>query len=424
MPESANEHIEPVLPESPAAKPRPVEHHEPARLIEATREDSAATLYAQEIPPEYRANAERVVEEYLELKPGESVLFITDQNAHNTDPQLISLIEEVVSKKGGASTIFRIEGRKERHRQTPELQQLIAAHDVIWIASDIHKEKLPVDFETIANTLKETGKRMAHCTGLHAESLGNEGALAEPRRQMEERLNRMEERLRPVAGFHIENINGTDLWVEMKPKERRWFPDSGVIRPSKWDNLPGGEIFTTPNEERVNGTLVLTTLHHDVTPDRGVDQPVRLTIRNGKIVTIEGGESAEKLRSYLHTNSMIADDPWSVYSCAEIAFGANSKAVANEPCIGPDDWKKPGHSAVETEKRLGTMHIAFGNSKHGEEGTEGDNTAPTHLDFVLPQEGLTVRAFKDQASFNLAQRSSTTSKNDEFLIRNGKLMLI
>lgn len=395
----------------------------PSHALTVTTRSHTERLLGKEdsetdFPPEYRANADRVVSEFLELQQGESVLFITDDDPHHSDPRLITLLQEAVKKKKGTATIFRIKGPKERHAQTPELQQLIATHDVLWIASDIADETLPVDFDTIVSTLEQTGKRMAHCTGVQAESLGKNGALAEPRSQLEERLNRMEQRLRPVAGFHIESSIGTDLWVPMKPQERRWFPDTGVIRRGKWDNLPGGEIFTTPDEEHVDGTLVLTTLHHDVTPDRGVDQPVKLTIRNGKIVTIEGGKSAEKLRNYLHANSMLAENPWSVYSCAEIAFGANTRAAEIAPCIGKDDWQKPGPSSVETEKRLGTMHIAFGCSKHGEEGTEGRNTAPTHLDFVLPQAGLTVRAF---SAFDAYERARSFRQNEggECLIDQG-----
>jgi len=374
-------------------------------------------------PSEYRTNADRVVNEYLELKENESVLFIVDDDPQHSDPRLMTLLQEAVTKKGGTSTLFRIKGPEERHQQSPELQRLIDAHSVIWIASDVADETLPVDFDSIAETLQKTGKRMAHCTGVQVESLAKDGALAEPRAALEERLGKMERRLKTVEGFHITSGIGTDLWVQMKPGERRWFPDSGVIRSGKWDNLPGGEIFTTPNEEEVHGTLMLTTLHHDVTPDRGVDRPVKLTIRNGKIVTIEGGESAEKLRNYLHAHSMLAEDPWSVYSCAEVAFGANTKAAAIEPCHGPDDWKKPGHSSVETEKRLGTMHVAFGCSKHGEEGTEGHNTAPTHLDFVLPQEGMTVRAFHSFDAFDHA-RSFRTDAGGENLITNGDWHLL
>jgi len=206
----------------------------------------------------------------------------------------------------------------------------------------------------------------------------------------------------------------------MKPGERRWFPDSGVIRKGKWDNLPGGEIFTTPDEEHVDGVLVLPVLHDDVTPEQGVDEYVRLTIHHGRIVRIDGGASAEKLRQYFLTNAEAAEHPLSVLQCSEIAFGANLKARTGDPTKA---FSEPGHSAVETEKRLGTMHIAFGDAQHGEEGTEGHTHAPTHLDFVLPRAGLTVRAFRRFEDYEQA-RSFRTEKEGETLIRNGDWQLL
>ncbi|MFH0851579.1 MAG: aminopeptidase [Candidatus Peregrinibacteria bacterium] len=419
---------------SPQA-PQPAERQEPAELADDMREKSARVLLhagpREEFPPEYRANAERVVTEFLELQPGERVLFITDQNEHNTDPRLIALLQEAMEKKGGTSTVFRIEGQKERHIQTPELQQLIAAHDVIWIASDVSDETLPVGFDAILEKLDATtGKRMAHCTGVQVDLLSNDGALSEPKEMMEQRMDAIEKRVEHVAGFHITTAFGTDLWMSLKPG-RTWYKASGRIPRGSWDNLPGGEIFTTPDQEHVNGTLVLSTLHDDVTPEQGVDQPVELQIKDGKIVQIEGGTSAEKLRTYLQENSQMADDPEDVYTCAEIAFGVNTKATALETHIGDFDWQKEGPSAVITEKRLGTVHVAFGSDNHGYiTGKPGDargknraKNIPTHLDFVLAQEGLTVRAFHSLEAFERAKAAGSSAEGSESLIENGDFRL-
>ncbi|MDD5103321.1 MAG: aminopeptidase [Candidatus Peribacteraceae bacterium] len=384
-----------------------------------------------EYPPEYLTNAGRVVDDFLELQKGESVLFITDDDPRHSDPRLIALLEQAVKSKGGTATIFRIEGPQERHRQTPELQQLIDSHDVIWIASDVADATLPVTFDEILEKLDaQTGKRMVHCTGVQAELLANDGALSEPKEVMERRMDAIEKRVEHVAGFHIQTALGTNLWMSLKPG-RTWYKAGGRIPRGSWDNLPGGEIFTTPDQEHVDGTLVLSTLHDDVTTEQGVDQPVKLTIKDGKIQQIEGGTSAGKLRTYLHENAQMADDPEDVYTCAEIAFGVNAKATALETHIGDSEWRKDGPSAVVTEKRLGTVHVAFGSDNHGFiEGSPGDargknwqKNIPSHLDFVLAQEGLTVRAFDTSDAFERAKVSGSSGAGSDYLIENGDLRL-
>jgi hypothetical protein len=88
------------------------------------------------------------------------------------------------------------------------------------------------------------------------------------------------------------------------------------------------------------------------------------------------------------------DNPYNAYRIAEIAFGANSRARS----VIDDDgaYDQPGVPTIEREKRLGTMHLALGSSNHGEEGTEGFYKAVSHLDFVIPRNGLTVEMFTNQ----------------------------
>ena len=47
---------------------------------------------------------------------------------------------------------------------------------------------------------------------------------------------------------------GTDIRGRLNPSYK-WLKTSGIISPNKWGNLPGGEIFTAPDE--VNGVFVV-----------------------------------------------------------------------------------------------------------------------------------------------------------------------
>ena len=72
---------------------------------------------------------------------------------------------------------------------------------------------------------------------------------------------------------------------------------------------------------------------------------------------------------------------------------------------------------MEAEKRLGTMHIAFGSSKHGEEGSEGHTDSYVHLDFVLPRSGLTVTGYASREGFEWG-------KGGEKFIDEGRLRFL
>ncbi len=341
-------------------------------------------------------NVGKIVDDFLLLRPGEKVLFLTDTDPANTDRALLEIIKKDLSGK----QIEFSELVADDQTSQEDLLSAVGKCDLVWDSWAMEDTAEDIDFEELADYLKETDKRMAWCPGLKADSLDDGGALTEDKEMMETRLNRMGEHLRDAVGFHITTSYGTDLRVKLRSdSERRWVPDSGVINKGLWDNLPGGEIFTTPDEEKVDGVLVLPVLQDEVAPDQGVDEFVHLTIRQGKIAKIDGGLSAEKLRKYLEENSEEEDDPESVIQCSEIAFGANSKArtIVSNP---EGAWNDIGHPTVETEKRLGTMHIAFGSSKHGDVGSEGHTSSDVHIDFVLPRHGLTVEKFTNQEDFS------------------------
>lgn len=115
------------------------------------------------------------------------------------------------------------------------------------------------------------------------------------------RLNKMEQTLKNASGFKLASRYGTNLDIPLRRfSGRRWHKDTGMIdEVGKWDNLPGGEIFTTPNEQRVSGVLVSPVLESTIINERGVDEFVHINIKNGVISSIRGGGSAEKLRKQL-----------------------------------------------------------------------------------------------------------------------------
>ncbi len=339
-------------------------------------------------------NARRVFSDFLELKEGEKVLFLVEPRMSDSEKELVTILRKELALRGTDCTTLTLTSTSTAEDISAHLKD----HKVVWSAAKWQQPRINF-YKLTEEYIPESGARMSDSGGVEAETLDAGGALSEKREVLERRLDQMEAALKDVRGFRIRTSYGTDLTMSLRSAgERRWFKDSGVIKSGKWDNLPGGEIFTTPDEEKVNGTLVLPVLQDEVSKEQGVDTFVRLTIRDGKIRAIDGGASAEKLRKYLEKNSKEQDDPKSVLNCAEIAFGANS--YARSKVRDPEGaFFDAGVSVLEAEKRLRTMHIAFGASKHGEEGTEGHTESEVHLDFVLPRHELTVTAFYSEEDF-------------------------
>lgn len=354
------------------------------------------------------ANAERVFTDFLELQPGEKVLFLVEPQMSDSEKELVTILRKALARRGTDFTTLTLTNEST----TEDIARHLKDHEVIWSATKWQQPR--IDFYKLTEEyIPESGARMSDSGGVEVEVLDPGGALSEKRDILEKRLEQMEARLKDVRGFRIRTSYGTDLEMRMRPAgERRWFKSAGVIMSGKWDGIPAGaEIFTTPDEEKVNGTLMLPVLQDEVSKEQGVDKFVRLTIRDGKIRAIDGGESAEKLRKYLEENSKEEDNPESVLNCAEIAFGANSYA-RSKVRNAEGSFSDPGISFQEAEKRLRTMHIAFGASKHGEEGTEGHTESDVHLDFVIPRHELTVTAFYSEDDFK-------NNRNGENLIEPG-----
>jgi leucyl aminopeptidase (aminopeptidase T) len=124
----------------------------------------------------------------------------------------------------------------------------------------------------------------------------------------------------------------------------------------KFGNLPAGEVFLAPVEGTAEGILVL-----EWGPQKRFKSPLKVMIEGGKVVSVHGDESDEV--GWLE--AILSAHPENT-NIAELGIGTNPAATR------PDN-------VLESEKILGTVHVAFGdNHTFG-----GVVKAPLHQDFVL-----------------------------------------
>lgn len=149
---------------------------------------------------------------------------------------------------------------------------------------------------------------------------------------------------------------GTDISFSIEG--RKAFASKGLFRePGESGNLPTGEAFLAPVEGSSNGVFIVDGSFASVGL---VDKDIRLEVRDGYVVNIEGGEKAKALDEMLRS---VGPD---AYSIAEFGIGTN-------------DTAKISGVILEDEKVMGTIHIALGNNL----SMGGSVNIPVHVDGVV-----------------------------------------
>jgi leucyl aminopeptidase (aminopeptidase T) len=162
--------------------------------------------------------------------------------------------------------------------------------------------------------------------------------------------------------IHAKTSAGTDLTATLNPNYR-WLKTSGIISPDKWGNLPGGEVFTTPDE--VNGTFVIDGVVGDYLCAKFGDLRANpLTIR------VKGNRLIEAYSA----NRELEDDFWRYTHTDE-----NSDRVG-EFAIGTNIELKDVIGQILQDEKFPGVHIAFGNPYGAHTGAEWYSS--THIDVV------------------------------------------
>ncbi|MFJ1472471.1 M29 family metallopeptidase [Massilia orientalis] len=94
-----------------------------------------------------------------------------------------------------------------------------------------------------------------------------------------------------------------------------------VDAPGRWDHWPSGFVLTWPNEGGSEGTIVLDRGDILLPQKTYVTDPVKLTIKNGYCVAIEGGVDAALLRDYMES----FHDP-EAYAMSHIGWGLQPRS--------------------------------------------------------------------------------------------------
>jgi leucyl aminopeptidase (aminopeptidase T) len=182
-----------------------------------------------------------------------------------------------------------------------------------------------------------------------------------------------------AESIRLKTPNGTKL--TFSKRGRKALPDTGILtRPGSFSNLPAGEVYLAPVEGTARGRLVL-----EWAPTKQLSSPITLDIQDGFVQGVTG------------------DDPYADYLRQKLEERDENSNIA-EFGIGTNEAAKRPDNILESEKILGTVHIALGdNSSFG-----GNVKTPFHQDFIFFRPTVT-----------LMKRDG--SEND--LLRDGKCVM-
>ena len=305
---------------------------------------------------ELMRGARTAVETCMGVKPDESVLIVTD---YERQP-IAEAIGAVVQSLGGDPVIATMRPRQRNAEEPPP--SIAAAMRSVNVAFLVTTRSL--SHTTAREEATHAGVRIASMPGITAEMM-KVGAMTADYAEVDRISQRVTAALAGRKQVTMETAAGTRLRLGLAGRQVQP-PDNGLyLKPGDWGNLPAGEAYIAPLETEADGVLVVDGSLAQI----GIpDQPVRLEFRGGRVVNIEGGLAAARLRALLES----LNDP-SVYVVGEFGVGTNPAARF----VG---------ITVEDEKILGTAHVAVGRNT----GFGGANMAPIHLDFIVTKP--TIRA--------------------------------
>jgi len=157
---------------------------------------------------------------------------------------------------------------------------------------------------------------------------------------------------------------GTDIIFSIKNREA--ISNDGYYKNNNGGNMPVGEVFIAPVEDKTEGKIVIDGSIRTIDKTFLIKNPITLFIKNGRVIEIQGGEGARLLENTLRFAEQNSFNKEGVRIIGELGIGINPKATISGPTI-------------VNEKSLGTFHVAIGSNWY----FGGKNKTNIHIDQVV-----------------------------------------
>jgi len=277
------------------------------------------------------STAERVVRDYLAVRAGERFAVIVDTR---TDPEIPHELARAALALGADPVVVTIAPRSRSGEEPPApAAAAMRAADVVLCAAST----------SLYHTRAKAEAERAGVRGdFNAPSRGDAwraGAMTADFFAIRRRAERLAELMRAARTVRVTSAAGTDLRARIEGREpKAWL--TGICRnPGEVSALPGGEVSLPPLEGTSDGVVVWEQVASDL---GALAEPVRIVVRGGRAVAVEGGDAADRLRTIL----------------AEVRDADNIGEIG----IGLNPASRIRDEITEAKKAFGTVHIALGDS--------------------------------------------------------------
>lgn len=306
-----------------------------------------------------RRNADRIVEVCASIKAGEDVLIVTDFNLMTSAKALA----QSVFARGARVTLTAMEPRTIDGQEPPQgVAAAMAEADVILTPVTVSIAHAKATLSAL-----QGGARVLSLTTLSEALLASDAWQADfvSIRPMVQEVAAMFE---SASEVRVTSPMGTDLTFDATGRTGNAHACL-VDAPGTFSAAPNIEASFSPVEGSANGTFVAD----GSIPYLGIGlltQPVTFEIIDGRVVSVRGGEQADRIRTIWEEQN----DP-SVYNIAQVAVGLNPMIERVVGTLGCN----------YDEGAYGTLHIGIGTSA----SIGGSVRAPTHFDALMNRPTVT-----------------------------------
>ena len=287
----------------------------------------------------------------LNIKPHENILIVTDSNMAD----IAELLAMVASERDAKVTITIMDPLPAPGMEPPKpVAAAMKEADAVMMLTTYTLTPSKAREEA-----QKAGARILSLGGYNYEILLSDALRADFLAQKPV-VEGVAQRLTQAEKALVVTPIGTNL--NLRLGKRVAHASSNICHePGTLGSPPDIEAYVAPIEDTAEGVVYLDGAI--CLKEFGlIREPIKLTIKRGRVVGIEGGEEANRFKDTLEA----LDDP-EMYRVAELGIGLNPEAMlVGDPLID--------------EGVLGTAHIALGlNFTYG--GTIKD--AKTHIDCVF-----------------------------------------
>jgi aminopeptidase len=269
------------------------------------------------------------VETCMSVKPGEEVLFVTQNGLEETAETLASEVSAL-----GAKPIIKIVKGSEMEVEPPqEVVDLMLSSDVILAVLELKYLQLFAHMNARARAT-DSGARVGLVPFILWD-ITEEDVL-----RIKNLTERLAEIMRRGEEARISTALGTDVTMFIKGRPIQQLK-AVFTEPGEWGAVPFyAEAAVAPIEGTTQGKAVI-----DVFMERigAIKQPMEWTIKDGRLVEIKGGKEAEMLKQ------IIREADANATNIGELGVGTNHIFENFTGTIGD-------------KMVLGTVHLAIGKS--------------------------------------------------------------